>query len=524
MTNEARVLRRHLATEIGKVFSLLTLLSLFVFSVALRAQTGGEGAITGTVMDETGAVVAGASVTATNVDTGVKTTRPTTSGGLYEISPIIPGTYTVTVTANGFQKFMQNNMVIDAMHVSGLNVSMKVGSGNETITVTSAPPALETTNATLGGTIESNVYMELPLLVSGGQQRDITQFSNLLPGAQLNPGGRSSIIGGTELRVGEQYLDGIAFTTITQQGDNRPIFNAVPMEAISQIQVVTSGFSAEYEGAGLENYTLKSGTNKYHGTVADFIRNTIFDTWGFVAPWSTVTNSAGVKGYQSVVGSKPVDHQNEFTASLGGPISIPHLFSGRDKLFFQLTYDRVHTRSAPTYSFNTLPTALMQTGNFCELLTVANGGCGTSSAPNFQLFDPTTLNCPTSTTCTRSPIAGNVIPNSRISPISQYLQKFLPPLTNGNLTSNYLGGIPSGYDNYLWAGRIDYNISPRQILSFAATDGRRQAVPYTQGTANLPPPYLGATLSTVVGSFVSVEHTFTLTSPWLKSAIDAIQV
>jgi hypothetical protein len=261
-----------------RVFSLFALFALLAVPTTLMAQTGGEGAISGSVTDSSGAVVAGASVTATNIATGVITTRPTTSDGLYEISPIIPGTYTVTATASGFQKFVQNNMVVDAMHVTGLNVSMKVGSGSETIIVTSAPPALETTNATLGGAMESNVYMELPLLVSGNQQRDITQFSNLLPGAQLNPGGRSSIIGGTAQRLGEEYLDGIALTTITQQGDNRPVFNVVPMEAISEIQVVTSGFSAEYEGAGLENYTLKSGTNKYHGTVADFIRNRMFDT------------------------------------------------------------------------------------------------------------------------------------------------------------------------------------------------------------------------------------------------------
>ena len=109
------------------------------------------------------------------------------------------------------------------------------------------------------------------------------------------------------------------------------------MESIEQIQVVTSSFSAEYQGAGLENYTLKSGTNKYHGTVADYIRNTVFDTWGFSAPWTTVTNSKGVKGYQKDVGSKPPDHQNElrsvsagrsafriYSAATTGCSSLPH--------------------------------------------------------------------------------------------------------------------------------------------------------------------------------------------------------
>lgn len=504
-----------------KFFSLnhlLCLLAVLLFTASTaNAQTAGEGALQGSVTDPSGAAIPNVTVTAVNVSTGVHTSQVSTSAGLYNISPLLPGTYKITATVNGFESFTQENMVIDAMHVSGLNITMKVGSTTEEVTVTSAPPQLETTNGTLGGTIKADEYMDLPLLVSGNQQRDITQFSNLLPGAQLNPGGRSSIIGGTQQRLGEEYLDGLPVTTISQQGDNRPIFNVVPLESISEIQVVTSGFSAEYQGIGLENYTMKSGTNQYHGTAADFIRNTIFDTWGFSAPWSTIVNAQGVKGFQNQVGTKPVDHQNEFTASFGGPLIIPHLFNGRDKLFFEGTYDRVHTRSAPTYAFDTLPTALMQKGNFCELLipTGSNGGCGVASgstvAPNLAIYDPTTQTCPTPTTCTRTAFAGNIIPAAEQSPISQYLQKFLPPLTNGNISNNYLGGIPNGYDNYLWGGRIDYALSDRQRLSIVAADGRRHAVPYTSGSANLPVPYLASTLSTVVGDLVSLEHSFMIT-------------
>lgn len=500
-------------------------LCLTSFSAAM-GQTGGEGAIQGTVADATGAVVGQARVTATNVATGVKSTQVSTAAGLYNITPLIPGTYVVTATAQGFESFKQENIQVQALHATGLNITLTVGSQGEEVTVSSAPPSLETTNATLGGAIESTEYMSLPLLVSGNQQRDITQFSNLLPGAQLNPGGRSSIIGGTQQRLGEEYLDGLPLTTISQQGDNRPIFNVVPFESISEVQVVTSGFSAEYQGIGLENYNLKSGSNQYHGTVADFIRNTIFDTWGFSAPWATITNSKGVKGLQKDVGSKPVDHQNELSASIGGPISIPHLFSGRDKLFFQATYDRTHTRSAPTYTAVTVPTTAMRTGDFSQLLA-ANGG------PGLAIYDPTTQTACTanSTTgpcryqygygpgTTKGPVGQpvlngqpvNVIPASEISPISQYLQKFLPAPSNDALTGNYLGGIPNGYDNYLWAGRIDYQMTGRQRLSFAATNGRRHAVPFTSGTAVLPQPYLAATESTVVGDSIIVEHSFTIT-------------
>jgi len=510
--------------------ALVILLSL-IATPALRAQTGGDGAIEGSVLDPSGAAVPGASVTATNVGTGVQTTRPTSSGGLYDITPLIPGQYTITVKAPGFESYKQEKVDITAMHVSGLNITLKVGSQAEQVTVTDAPPQLETTNATLGSTIQGTEYLELPLLVSGNQQRDITQFSNLLPGAQV--GSRSSVVGGTETRLGEVYVDGIPLTTISQQGDNRPVFNVIPLEAIDQIQVITSGFAAEYQGAGLENYNLKSGTNKFHGTVADFIRNTVFDTWGFSAPWATITNAAGVKGYQNATPnsyghvSKPADHQNELSISFGGPVMIPHLFSMKDKLFFQFTLDKVHAESAPVYGFDTLPTTQMRNGDFSQLLT-ANGG------PGYAIYDPTTqASCTahsTTGTCryqfgygpgtTSGPAGGpiatgapiNVIPTNELSPISQYMQKFLPGTVNTALTNNYVGGIPTGYKNYIWGGRFDYDISAKQRLSVAATNGRRHAVPYTSGSANLPVPYLAATLSTVVGDFIDIQHTYTITS------------
>jgi len=519
-------------TGIARRLGLWAALIVFAaVSSAAWAQTAGEGAIQGTVTDGSGAVVPQASVTAKNVSTGVETTQNTTSGGLYNLTPLLPGTYTVTVKASGFETFLQENLVVDAMHVSGLNIAMKVGAQSEEVTVTTAPPQLETTNATLGGTIKATEYMDLPLLVSGGQQRDITQFSNLVPGAQLNPAGRSSIIGGTQARLGEVYVDGLPMTTISQQGDNRPVFNAVPMESISEIQVVTSGFSAEYQGIGLENYTLRSGGNRYHGTAADFIRNRIFDTWGFTNPWvSVIQNNNGVitSVPANTLGNhgKPVDHQNELSASFGGPIIIPHVFNGRDKLFFEGTYDRAHTRTPPITGSNTLPTTLMQQGNFSQLLA-ANGG------PGLSIFDPTTqASCTAHSTngaCRyafgqSAPAAGvtgpagapvgtvtNIIPANEISPIAQKLQQFLPPLNNQNLTGNYVGAVPTGYDNYLWGARVDWDISSRQRLSFVAADGRRVAFPYTQGTANLPVPYLPATLSSVVGDFESIEHSFTIT-------------
>ncbi|MEO6816737.1 MAG: carboxypeptidase regulatory-like domain-containing protein, partial [Edaphobacter sp.] len=268
------------------------------------AQTGGQGAIQGTVTDATGAVVPNATITAKNQDSGVVTTRVSTSAGLYTVNPIIPGTYSVTATAAGFQAFKQQNLVVDALKVTGLNVTLTVGNANETVTVTEAPPALDTTNATLGGVIENSTYTNLPLQMNG-QQRDPTAFATLLPGAQAQGSARAPIIGGTGNYIAEVYVDGLPTTTANQQGDNRVVSNSIPVEAVDQFQVLTSVPGAEYQGAGALNFTIKSGGEQYHGTAAAYVRNTIFDTWGFSAPALTRKDANG----NTIQAPKPVEHQ-----------------------------------------------------------------------------------------------------------------------------------------------------------------------------------------------------------------------
>ena len=518
LTNANKISRgkRGTRSNIGRVF-LLLLVCLGWSLPSAMGQTGGEAAITGVVTDTTGAAVPNASVVAKNVNTGVETKRVASAAGVYEVSPLIPGTYTLKIAASGFQSTVQEAIELHENMVLGLNPVLKVGSQQEVITVTEAPPSLDTDNAVLGATIENSEFMELPILVSGNQQRDVTSFSNLLPGAQS--GSRSSLFSGTANRVQEVYLDGIPMTTISQIGDNRPILNAVPSEGIGEIGALTSGQSAEYQGAGSVNYSMKTGGNKYHGTVADFVRNTVFDTWGFTAAYATQKKL--VNGVVTTVPvGKPVDHQNELSAAFGGPITIPHFFNGHDKLFFFAAYDKVHTRSAPTYASATVPTALMRQGNFTELTT--------------PIYDPTSLaNCtahnkgvpcryqfgfgPGNSTLPGGAVAtgvANVIPSNEISPIAQKMESFLPDAIPGSgVTGNYLGGTPTGYDNWLYSGRFDYTISPKQTLSGTVTGGNRHAVPYT-ASANmiLPLPYVPTTLSTVAGHWADLSDSYTMTT------------
>ena len=143
------------------------LFTLLIFSSChLAAQTGGEAAITGTVTDSSGAVVSNVSITATNTATGVATVRTSSGAGVYDISPLLVGSYTVTAKANGFQTFQQQNIVLAQGQTFGLNIALRVGNTSETVTVSTAPPALDTADAQLGGNITSDEFLQLPLLVS----------------------------------------------------------------------------------------------------------------------------------------------------------------------------------------------------------------------------------------------------------------------------------------------------------------------------------------------------------------------
>jgi hypothetical protein len=287
---------------------------------------GGEGGMEGSVLDSTGAIISGATVTATNVATGIAISRKTASGDLYTISPIIPGKYTVTATAPGFAMEKQENLNVDALVMTSLNLTLHIGEQSAEVTVTEAPPQLDTTNATLGLTVENETFSNLPLQMNGAQ-RDPTAFGSLAPGAQ--DGSRLPIIGGTGNYLGQLYLDGLPAETVSQQGDNRLVSQAVSVDAIDQFQVVTSTPPAEFSGAGAENFTMRSGSLKYHGQVSDFIRNTIFDAWSFTAKSATVHTTQGT----TVPAPKPVEHQNELSASFGG--HVPPV----KRLFFFVAYD-----------------------------------------------------------------------------------------------------------------------------------------------------------------------------------------
>jgi hypothetical protein len=199
----------------------LALLAIaLVTPLGVKAQLAGTGTITGTVTDATGAIIPNAAVTATAVATGVKSVRTSTSSGDYNITPLAPGEYMVTVSAKGFETFVQQNITVNALATSTVNVKLSVGAAEETVTVSSAPPVLETSDATLGAVMDNQMYSNLPLQMGAGgnaDQRRATDFAYLMPGVSQSYVGSGnstdaspSVNGGNpQGGVSEIYIDGV---------------------------------------------------------------------------------------------------------------------------------------------------------------------------------------------------------------------------------------------------------------------------------------------------------------------------
>ena len=459
----------------------------------------GDGSIQGTITDQTGAVIPNAAVTVINIDTAVSITRTTNKAGDFNVSPLQAGHYYVEITAKGFQKLVQEQVTVDALQTVGLNLKLTVGADTQTITITDAPPMLDTQDASLGGTIENELYTELPLSM-GGAPRDPTAFAFLMPGVQEG-GGTTGVYGGTGQEfLNQSYIDGMPVSTISAQGDPTPVRNAVSVDAVDQFQVKTNGAGVAFGGAGVTNYTIKAGGDKIHGTVFDYIRNTAFDTWGYFS------KSPGANGYAV----KPGEHQNSYGASLGGPII-------KGKLFYFGTYEGFHyTKISNTPQYLTVPTLRERVGDFTDAF-----GTGDATQPNTAgIFDPTPGG-------NRSQFRGllngvptfNVINQNEISSISQYLAKALPAPTNLSTVNNYLAGLPLENDDYTVDARLDYTINARNKLSVTSVGGVRGygSIPNYKSQIELPFPYAAGVFTAQKTSTGVLTYTFVATQRLINS-------
>ena len=435
-----------------KCFFLAALLGL----ATAIAQVGGTGTIQGTVTDPSGAVVTSASVTATNVATGAETARKTSEAGVF-VLPLLPaGEYTVTVKATGFQNLTQPHVIVDALANVAVNPKLQIGAATQTITVSEQPTTLKTDDAVLGSSVENQVYDALPLAMNAaGSPRDPSAFAGLAIGVDnystQAAGPSTGSFNGGQTYQNEVYIEGLPLTSAGTEADTRNLAFGVSVEAVEQFQVETAGAKAMYEGQGVENYVLKSGTNQFHGGVYEYFRNTDFDARGFFA---------------AVL---PADHQNEFGVSIGGPIR-------KNRLFFFGNYDGYRFVSATNpVGYQSIPTTAERTGDLSAFPQV--------------IYDPTSA----TGTAARTPFPNNVIPTNRISKAAQSFQSYLPPPTNGNITNNYLAILPSTVDNDSTTDKLDYNLSDKHrifaLFSTGKYDWPTVGSLTPVSTSTLPTPY-----------------------------------
>lgn len=473
----------------------LALLVFITLSVLSQAQTGGSGSIQGTVTDPSGASIAGASVIATNAATGERTEAVATESGFFVLPLLHPGQYIVTVTAPGFRPLRQEHVVVDALATVVLSPRLEIGTIGESVTVTTEPTMLKTDDK-LGSSMQNNIYDALPLAMNQSA-RDPSAFAGLASGVSgysvQAAGPSTGSFNGGQPYQNETYFEGLPMTSAGTESDTRNLAFGISVDAVEQFQVATSGSEATYEGQGMSNYIVKSGTNRFHGDVFEYFRNTVFDAKGYFPPKDPVTN----KVYT------PPEHQNEFGVSIGGPIM-------KDKLFFFANYDGYRLATIIPPAFQTIPTAAMRNGDF--------------SAFSVQIFDPTTcLNTNASGQCTqRAQFPGNIIPANRISAVAKSFQSYLPATTVAGLSNNYLATLPNKVNNDSVTTKVDYNVTNKHHLYAVFSKGKYAnpivgslAVPVATSaniTSNsaLPVPYADGRGVTEYATLGQVHETYTI--------------
>jgi len=454
--------------------------------VGTAAAQSDRGSIAGSVADSTGAGVAGAAITIKGADTG--SVYKTVSGGTgsYRINDVAIGRYDVTVEAKGFKTSLHQGVVIEISTVAALNVTLEPGSVTEEVTILADAPTIQTESSDIGTVVSDKQIHELPLMLNAtgqsGGVRSPEVFIMLTPGVS----GEGTVgdhpaagIYETKISGGQNFgteilLDGAS----AQRSDSGAAFDqtAPSVEALTEFKVTTASPSAEYghTSGGVESFSTKSGTNKYHGSVFDLLQNNAANA----APW--------VNGLNGVKTGTPSDHQNDFGGALGGPVRIPHLYDGRDRTFFFFTWEQYRNNVGLVNDLQTLPTAAERGGDFSAIL----GPGVTTGPPNYtpvinpctgdqvlqgQIFDPSTTTTLSSGQTCRFPFAGNKITN--LSPVAQKVLTYLPgtnragnPAGNGSpgLEQNYLN--PAGITPDIvtqTSFRIDENLTNKSKFFFS---------------------------------------------------------
>jgi hypothetical protein len=446
------------------VFSLL-----IACSSPLGAQVD-TGTITGIVSDTSGAVLPRATVVLKNEGTGEVRNGTTNEHGEFVFTPVQVGKYDITVDAPGFQSQVRAGLELQVQQRLNVLIPLTVGTSTEKVVVTGAEPVLQTEDSSVGQVIDTQLVSQLPL-----NGRNVYQLITLTPGVAIDPAGRAAISGQTSQN---QYyaLDGADNNNYQGGFASGQAYAVSPSpDAIEEFKVQSNNYSAEFgqSAGGIVNVITKSGTNKFHGSLYEFFRNNNLDGRNFFAQ------------------SRPRYQQNQFGGSLGGPVIIPKVFNGRDKVFFFADDEQFLSNKGTTENV-TLPSAAWRTGDLSSQLTgqTYTDPCTGATYDDGQLFDPTTtrlVNCVNGGTgYVRNPIAyggqANVLNPASISPVALATLAIIPKPNAG--TFNYISN-PINKLNYNRGDlRIDYQIREQDHM-FARYSITAQP---STGVPNFPGP------------------------------------
>jgi hypothetical protein len=495
------------------------LLILFVAFVSLTAAGHTQefrATISGVITDPTGAMVPGATVVVRENQTGTTSQTKSDADGQYVLPFLMPGNYTVTATMPGFEKTVQGNIVLQTQEHPIINLKLSVGQDTQTVMVTTAPPLLDQANASVGSVISTKSVADLPL---DGRTPAVLQELSVgvisIAAPQLihpfdNNAANSWSIGGTPNQFSEVLLDGAPDLTLLGAVAYNP-----SEDTVSEVSVHPFDTDASFGHTigGVVNQITKSGTNEFHGTVYEFSQISAIDANTYFDDRNSPPKPL------------PVTHYNQYGLTVGGPIWIPKVYDGRNKLFFFFAFEGLKDSQPNTYT-TTVPTAAERTGDFSQLLAAGcTGGTYTESATNGlatcnsngkpdpnQIYDPftATLN---GSTITRQPVANNQLfaasgAPASVNPVAAAYLKLIPLPNNTTGVGvdgqdNYITNAPS-LDNYNSEfGRLDYNLSTSDHIFFDYRHNNRTQTKnnyFGNGTtgSGLVRANLGATLDNVL--------------------------
>src|SRR5437899_6170655 len=417
---------------------LWSLLCILVLSVS-PALAQADGSISGVIRDASGAVIPGAMVTVTNPATNQVRSAISNESGVYNFPVLQPGKYNIKVELPGFRTITQNGVELQVQQSARLDFTLQVGDVSQTVEVEGTTALIATENATVGTVIENRRIVEMPL-----NGRNFLQLASLSPNVsygftgagqedQRQGGSRASqniAVAGQRSAFNHFTLDGVENTDV-----NFNTYVILPsIDALQEFKVQTGVFPAEFGRATTQiNASTKPGTNQFHGTLFEFLRNDKLDA----------------KQY-AFAGERPKDafKWNQYGFTVGCPVTIPGLYKGTDRLFFMSNFEGFNERRT-TRTLYSVPSMKMRAGDFSEI-------------PNTRIYDPATTrpdpNRPGA--LIRDPFAGNLIPGNRINPVSNKLLEFYPApnlnLDRGLVPYNYEATMNRKADKDQFIQRIDF--------------------------------------------------------------------